>query len=386
MLRVTLRTVTTIAKRALGFLQRARGVQREAGVAVRDQVSDFRFFHRVIGISPMEFHRYRLWDRSRPIEARLAFLSHTEQRRIEFAINPPLAVAALNDKAAAALRLAQAGIRVPHTLGHLELSPNAANDRQLADVTTSLQLLLEHAPPSGIVLKPNRGQGGYRVLVYRHATRTHLTSLDGSVVPVEELAKLLLQSSTGRWNVESRLLTHSSLLRFAPLAIPSMRVLTFRSPTGELLLGPASLKLPLGTSGVDNFGSGNLASSVDLLTGRVGAAVTLDGERQIVAHPTTGEPLGTLLLPDLAEALALVRAAANELAELPLLGWDVAFSSDGPVILEGNAWAGVDILQMPRDAGLVRGRFAELLELHGLGELIGRREQAAAEWRRNHSK
>ena len=381
-----MRTVTTIAKRALGFLQRASGVQRKAGVAVRDQVSDFRFFHRVIGISPMEFHRYRLWDRSQPIEARLAFLSHTEQRKIEFAINPSLAVAALNDKAAAALRLAEAGIRVPRTLGHLEISPLGASEPQLAHVAASLQLLLEHAPPTGVVLKPNRGQGGYRVLVYRHATSTHLTSLDGSVVSVAEVAEQLLQSSTGRWNVESRLLTHASLLRFAPLAVPSMRVLSFRSPTGELLLGPASLKLPLGTSGVDNFGSGNLASSVDLVTGRVGGAVTLDGEGQLVVHPTTGEPLATLQLPELTEALALVRAAANELAELPLLGWDVAFSSDGPVILEGNAWAGVDILQMPRDAGLVQGRFAELLELHGLGELIGRRERAAAEWRRNHSK
>ena len=379
-----MRSVTTIAKRALGFLRRARGVQREVGVAVRHQVSDFRFFHRVIGISPMEFHRYRLWDRSRPIAARLAFLSHTEQRTIEFAINPPLAVAALNDKAAAVVRLAQVGIRVPHTVGHLELSLNAASGRQLADVTASLQLLLEQSLPNGVVFKPNRGQGGYRILVYRHATSTHLTSLDGSVVPVEAVAKLLLQVAASRWNVESRLLTHPSLLRFAPFAVPSMRVLSFRSVKGKLLLGPASLKLPLGTSGVDNFGSGNLASSVDLVTGRVGAAVTLDGERQIVAHPTTGEPLGTLILPDLAEALALVRAAANELAELPLLGWDVAFSSDGPVILEGNAWAGVDILQMPMEAGLVTGPFAAMLVEYGLGELLERRTRAAVEWKRRY--
>lgn len=367
-------TPRSAAARALAFLKRARDVRHAGGPGIRQQVSDFRYFHRTTRISPIEFHRYRLWDRSRSMAERLAFMSHAEQRQLEVAVNPRDAVAALNDKAGAIRRLTAAGIRLPETIGQLMVGTSSTAD--LADLERQLIELCQRAPAAGLVIKPNRGQGGYHVQVFSGADSRGLIRLDGAVLTHRDVAELLIKTWPGLWIAEKRLLPHPGLARFAPLAIASMRVQSIRTRDGVTHLGPAVLKLPIGTSGVDNYGSGNIAAPVDLSDGTVGLGTMLDGARQLERHPTTGAPLDTLRLPDLPEALALVHAAAEVLQELPFLGWDVAFAADGPVILEGNAWSGLDIHQMTWESGIVTGRFVEMLEERGLGHLLRRREAA----------
>jgi glutathione synthase/RimK-type ligase-like ATP-grasp enzyme len=43
------------------------------------------------------------------------------------------------------------------------------------------------------------------------------------------------------------------------------------------------------------------------------------------------------MMPDWAQTCALVRRGAMAFAQLPLLGWDVAPSADGVVIIEANS-------------------------------------------------
>ena len=348
------------------------------------QLQDFRFFRRVTRMSAAEFHRYRLWDRRRSIEERLAFLSHLEHRLIERVVNPTAAVRALNNKILTAKRLARAGILMPEMLGSIDTGSAGGAAKPVAVIAAELRSILATGYPRGVVIKPNQGQGGEDVFIFRRADADGVAGLDGSLLTIDAAASLLAQHQSSSWKVERRLCPHPALARVAQHSLSTLRVLTFRSPQGEIHVGPASLKLPIGHSGVDNFGAGNLAAAVELATGRVGSAVRIAGGVRVAVHPTSGERIETLIIPELEAVTDLVTAAATEMRELTVLGWDVALTPEGPMILEGNAWWGTEVVQMPQDQGLVCGRFAELLEAHGLGELLRRRERGAAEWNHRH--
>lgn len=354
----------------LGFVHRGLAIAVEERVPPWQQLKDFRFFHRTTRMSPAEFHRYGLWDRRRPLRERLAYLSHEEHRLIERRVNPKAAVQALNDKISAATRLAAAGIPMPTMLGVIEPAQAVGGQPQVSGIASALQMLIGSGIPGGFVIKPNRGQGGHDVQVFLSANAEELTRANGERVTVEGFATELAAKPDTRWKVEARLEPHPDIARFTSRAIASMRVLTFRSPTGEVHVGPASLKLPMTDSGVDNFGAGNLAAPVDLATGRLGTAVRAYQPGRFTIHPPSQLRIDGFIVPDVPAVIALVTAAAQALNDLTILGWDVALTPSRPVILEGNAWWSELILQKPQEQGIVTGRFAELLEEHGLAEIL----------------
>ena len=352
-------------------------------VPIWHQVQDFLFFHRETLVAPLEFQLFRLWDRQRPIEDKLAYLSHEERRQIEAAVNPVPAVDALNDKKAAAERLRLAGVRMPRVLGYIETRNSDDIAKDASDLAAELAQLVGDGLAQGLVIKPNKGLGGKNVRIFAAANTNGVLRADGSQLSFAALASELIGTTVSGWNVEERLTPHPAVSRFAANSLSTLRVLTFRSPEGAILVGPITIKIPVDHNVVDNFGADNLAAPVHLITGRVGKAVKFNMERNISQHPTSGVSIDTLTVPDLELVTQLVTAAASEMKELGSLGWDVALTPDGPVILEGNAWWGQYLSQMPQGEGIVRGEFAAMLEAYGLGHLLRKRERAATAWKRN---
>ena len=58
----------------------------------------------------------------------------------------------------------------------------------------------------------------------------------------------------------------------------------------------------------------------------------------VSAHPKTKIPFEGVRLPFWAEACHLVRQTAVKFIPIRTIGWDVALTPDGPVIVEGNIW------------------------------------------------
>ncbi|MES2304401.1 MAG: sugar-transfer associated ATP-grasp domain-containing protein [Gemmatimonadota bacterium] len=358
---------------ALRFLQRTIAIATAEDIPVWQQWHDLWRFHRLLGMSPGEFDRYDLWDRRRPLTERVAYLSHAEHRIIEKAVNPADAVRALNDKILTTQRLVAAGIPMPKLLGVIGGMSATTGAPTSASIATALSALAAAASPGGIVIKPNRGQGGHGVEVFPRTDRAGLVRPDGSVVSIAAVAAMLANRPVAQWKVEEWLAPHPATARFAPESLATVRILTFRAPDGRINVGPATLKLPIDASGVDNFGAGNLAAPLDLTTGRLGPAVHAITRGKVVVHPRTGERIEDAVLPQVEALVQLASAAAEVLNELTILGWDIALTTDGPRVIEGNAWWSELILQKPHGRGIVAGRFAELLEEHGLGELIEKR-------------
>ena len=103
---------------------------------------------------------------------------------------------------------------------------------------------------------------------------------------------------------------------------------------------------------VDNGGAGGICASVDPLTGVcVGPGTRENGERY-QAHPNTGEQIVGFRIPHWEELIAIVEELVKVIPEQKYVGWDMALTEAGWMLVEANAWGQFEIGQMSDKQGL----------------------------------
>ena len=119
----------------------------------------------------------------------------------------------------------------------------------------------------------------------------------------------------------------------------TLRVPTCRHVDGRVEVLPlAFFRMPARPDALfDNMAQGGIAYGVDLESGRLQAGATYEAREVYRVHPTTGRTVVGFTLPFFAEALQQVRLAhAEGMSAFPTVGWDVALTPRGPLLLEGN--------------------------------------------------
>jgi glutathione synthase/RimK-type ligase-like ATP-grasp enzyme len=111
--------------------------------------------------------------------------------------------------------------------------------------------------------------------------------------------------------------------------------------------------MPAADGNVDNFGSGGIASPVDLDSGRLGPAIKLLHATVFENHPTTGARIAGVQVPLWQETIALCIKAHRFAENFTFLGWDLAVTDDGPKLIECNVWPQSEISQVPHGRGLL---------------------------------
>lgn len=98
---------------------------------------------------------------------------------------------------------------------------------------------------------------------------------------------------------------------------------------------------------VDNFNSGGMVAPVDEKKGIV-LDKAIDKQKNLYAyHPLTNAQIKGFSFPDWDKALKLVKKASHVVPFMRYIGWDVAFTPKGPILVEGNEYPGHDIYQLP---------------------------------------
>ncbi len=104
---------------------------------------------------------------------------------------------------------------------------------------------------------------------------------------------------------------------------------------------------------VDNLHSGGVACPVDWDTGVIahpGYSAYLGEPRTHLVHPDSKHQLEGFQLPMYKEAIELAYTAAKRIPQVGYVGWDLAITDNGPVLIEGNPFPGHDLLQLPPHA------------------------------------
>ena len=121
-----------------------------------------------------------------------------------------------------------------------------------------------------------------------------------------------------------------------PSSLNTVRCLTYLDRQGTAHVIGATLRLGAGTMVVDNASSGGMFCGIDIDRGCLfGGAINKKGE-VFARHPTTGIVFEGYALPDLPAIFRMCRQSHAWIGQPLTIGWDVAVSPDGPVLLEGN--------------------------------------------------
>lgn len=159
----------------------------------------------------------------------------------------------------------------------------------------------------------------------------------------EELYRCLTQS--GHTVLEEALTQHGKLSELYPYSVNTIRIMTLLKDGKVNLLG-AFLRMGNGKS-VDNLNSGGLAAPVGLRDGAVAYPAADKDGNVYQFHPLTGVKINGFLIPMWDLCIETAEKAALIEPEVRYVGWDIGVTPEGPVIIEGNAFPGYDICQLP---------------------------------------
>ena len=225
----------------------------------------------------------------------------------------------------------------------------------------------ETLPDGDLFVKPARGRGGKGAERWDWTGPKHWS--DGQQTLNEEQLIARLRGSREPMIVQLRLEPHPALARLTSGALPTVRALTCLNEAGDPELVAAVFRMSFGTNRtVDNIHAGGLACGVTLDEGVLGRASNLGSDAKIgwhAAHPTTGAPIAGMRLPLWPELKALAVQAHRAFDDRVYVGWDIAITEDGPVVVEGNGSPDMDLMQRFMETGFCyEHRFGELLAHH----------------------
>lgn len=150
--------------------------------------------------------------------------------------------------------------------------------------------------------------------------------------------------------VEELIRQHPDMNVLCPASVNTIRAMTFNDHGNPRIIW-MGMRIGNGVNAVDNFHAQGLGADIDLETGcLVGTAIDKDNKRY-THHPATGVKFDGFQIPCFKEAVQMVLQAAKEEEHILVIGWDIALSENGPLIIEGNRRPGMDLMQVLADHG-----------------------------------
>lgn len=151
--------------------------------------------------------------------------------------------------------------------------------------------------------------------------------------------------------VQEQLSNHPDLETLSNGALCVLRVVTISTTIGPHLVALAYMDLPCGEAIQSNRGA---IALVDVEEGRLlGARLHRDMDRVITTHPDTDHRINGFHLPEWDDCKRLLQQSHQSIDGARCLAWDVALTTQGPVIIETNAYWMADEFQrlMQRPVG-----------------------------------
>lgn len=266
----------------------------------------------------------------------------------------------LSDKIAAQSFLNAIGVKTPTMIGVWHPVFGMTTDgRPLtteAELTTELEEYLQASDQLELIIKPRDGGSGQYIFAAKvvrlesgeisilsdgkhHSTGAFLDELP------EDPRSIISGGRALGWAIQTRVKQHPDMASFNPSSLNTLRIGTFitkpqhgSNDEPEVHLDYACFRVGRAGSNSDNWATGGLLIDIDLETGQLkrGRFAQEFGGAFVDEHPDSKLAFGGLKVPYWDEAIALCLHIAKALPSVRSVGWDVAITEEGPLIIEGN--------------------------------------------------
>jgi len=187
-----------------------------------------------------------------------------------------------------------------------------------------IEIIFKEAGIEQLFCKPIDGIMGEHIFIINKSNYHNIT---------DDLIALVLSNS---FIFQELIVQHETLKTINSSSINTLRIITYKSIDSEILCG----FIRLGREGaiIDNAHKGGIAVSFDKDTGKMsaeGLQLIDNGGGVYNKHPDSSVVFDNFQIPHYNQVKALVTKVSS-LFQFPLLGWDVAITPNGPIIIEVN--------------------------------------------------
>jgi hypothetical protein len=332
-------------------------VARRSNRPIFRQMIDQLRLYLGAGVLPPWYYIFELHDRPSIIEAR-NFIYRWESkagifRQFKEGDRAPQSI--LSDKAAFADLCERSQVR---TVPVLALASRGRIDRRADDDEFNRDLFV----------KPNVGRGGKGAERWDYAGPGYRSPVGEEISRDELFARLAKRSLNEEVIIQPRVVNHAAIEPLNNGALSTVRILTCLDESGQPEVVGAAMRMAIdGNHVVDNLHAGGIAAAVDIDTGTLGPASDLGADASfgwVERHPGTDAPILGTQLPMWEDVKGFAVRAHGAFGDRVVVGWDIAITPDGPVLVEGNGAPDLDIMQRFVRHGLMAARLGILLAFH----------------------
>lgn len=164
--------------------------------------------------------------------------------------------------------------------------------------------------------------------------------------------------------IEDAIVQHEKMNELYSGSVNTLRMVTLVDNDKKPHFMYALIRMGQKGAKVDNISSGGMYAPVNE-NGIITHAAFCDKEGICHdIHPTSGTKLVGFEIPYFTEAVELVKKAATVIPDMRYIGWDVAITENGPILVEGNNFPSYDMVQNYRhrdgDEG-IKAKFEEVM-------------------------
>lgn len=315
-------------------------------------VSSFALWKRAVvmyvryGLGPRNILARGLVDPRMPPDVEATCISFRRVSQRQRRISPPQWRCLMQDKAVFHAFCSASELPVPKLYAVFDKSGGWTGTGDVVADRAAWERFFENDLPQEFIVKPALRGRGVGITLYRRVGAAFADS-QGETFSASSLYEHLQNDPRDtRFVIQECVFNHPAIDQLtANRALQTARITTWITQNGDLEHCVTFFKLIVGENLTDNFlsgSTGNLVANIDLETGAIAAAIGPSpdkiGFNVVPNHPVTGLALNGVVLPHWPSAMALTARAARLFLPLRTLGWDVALTPDGPVLIEANAW------------------------------------------------
>lgn len=297
-------------------------------------------------LSPIEYRTYQFGRKGMTREQMKSYLRIVDaERKLRPTLNVREWAPLIENKLIFHSYYSQRQIPLPKLYGMFHTQFGSDVEGNPLRTQKDLYNLITEKSIRNFVVKPLAGDAGTSVLVLevKDVSPEDILCLDREGREFD-LAKLIthmtriLHYQNQGYLLEGRITQHPQLARFNPSSVNTCRIVTFLQKDGQAKIPLAVLRIGAAGKNTDNWHTRGIAASIDPKTGIIGEGVTRPefGGNRYSTHPDTGVTFQGEKVPDWERIADLTRKTAGMTPFIRTVGWDVAPTTTGPILIEAN--------------------------------------------------
>lgn len=316
------------------FNNRLHKIQKETNTNYVSILQDFNLLKQKLNICFYEYYCFYLDDRKSYL--RETFLSKINKTKFLEILNPRTYYILARNKYVAHLFFDSTTIQRSEL--YLYYNPLVLKTDRIC--TNSIEIIekLKDLQISKFVIKTTESSHGEGVFV---VTDIKFIEQDLILVFINGTEKKLTDFLTSEPLIFEKLIEQTSQFKaFNPTSVNTVRFMTNLHPSGEVSIIGCFIKIGRLGSWVDNAGSGgNICANVNVKTGVISNVIEFNGWRNIKYiqnHTDTHTPIENVKIENWDLICEQVKSYQKQMPFLKAIGWDVAITDQGAVIIEMN--------------------------------------------------